>query len=273
MAITNDIKSGIKLTADAVTDVTQSVIEKSRLKAKANRIKQVIKSDSIRREQAYMELGKYFYENHRELMTKELDEPCMIIDKTTIRIDKATKRYFEILAESDNITLCSENTEKIKKIVCDKTDEIKKCTGEKINEVGSKTKAKATEITGKTKEKAKDIAKKAKDKIDDFKAYVKPDEGEIFTDDDFDDFVIADDDDFDDFIVAESDEDFDAFVIDDDDFEDDTINLDDYKAEIEETAEAEENQPVEIAEETEEAAGDVTVVNVDDEESPDEFEF
>lgn len=270
MAITNDIKSGIKLTADAVTDVTQSVIEKSRLKAKANRIKQVIKSDTIRREKAYMELGKYFYENHKELFTKELDEPCMIIDKTTIRIDKATKRYFEILTESDNITLSSENTEKIKKIVCDKTDELKKNTGEKINEVSSKTKEKAKDLTGKTKEKAKDIAKKAKDKIDDFKAYVKPDDDEVFTDDDFDDFVVADDDDFVDFVVAESDEDFDASVI-DDDFEDDSINLDDYKTEIDKTPEVEETS--QDISENEEAANDVSVVSVDDEESPDEFEF
>lgn len=269
MAITNDIKSTVKLTADAVTDVTHSVIEKSRLKAKASRIKQVIKSDTLRREQAYMELGKYFYENHRELMTKELDEPCMIIDKTTIRIDKATKRYFEVLAESDNITFSSENTEKIKKIVSDKTDEFKKNTGEKINE---------------TKAKAKDIAKKAKDKIDDFKAYVKPDESDVYTDDDFDDFVIADDNDFEDFVVAENDEDFDNFIIVDDDFEDDSINLDYYKNEVEEvaqdvteTAEIEEPQVQEIAEEVaeekEETTDDVTVVTVDDEESPDEFEF
>lgn len=267
MAITNDIKTGIKLTADAVTDVTQSVIEKSRLKAKASRIKQVIKSDTKRREQAYMELGKYFYENHKELVTKELDEPCVIIEKTTIRIDKATKRYFEILTESDNITLSSENTEKIKKLVADKTDELKKNTGEKLCE----TKAKAKDISDKTKEKAKDIAKKAKDKIDDFKAYVKPDEDEVFSDDDFDDFVIADDDDFEDFVVAESDEDFDNFIIvDDEEFDDDSISLDYYKDEKAQPFVVEaEDEKIEEATPTD----DVAVVTVDDEESPDEFEF
>ena len=254
MAITNDIKSGIKLTADAVTDVTHSVIEKSRLKAKASRIKQVIKSDSQRREQAYMELGKYFYENHRDLVPNKLDETCIVIEKTSFRIDKATKRYFEILTECDNVTLASENTEKIKKIVCDKTEEFRKNTGEKINEVGTKTKAKATELSGKTKEKAKDIAQKAKDKIDDFKAYVKPEEDEIYNDDDFEDFLTPDED-----------EDLDNFIIVDEDFEDDSINLDDYKTEVAEAVE-------EIAEEIE-ADADIAVVTVDDEESPDEFEF
>ncbi len=251
MAITNDIKTGLKLTADAVTDVTQSVIEKSRLKAKANRIKQVIKSDTQRREQAYMELGKYFYENHKDLIPSELSQDCIIIDKTSFRIDKATTRYFEILAEYDNITLSSENTDKIKKIVCDKTEEFKKNTGDKINEVGTKTKAKATELSGKTKEKAKDLVEKAKDKIDDFKAYVKPDEEEIYNDDDFEDLITADED-----------EDLDNFIIVDDDFEDDSINLDDYK-------EAE----TDSSEETAEPTAEVAVVTVDDEESPDEFEF
>lgn len=251
MAITNDIKTGLKLTADAVTDVTQSVIEKSRLKAKANRIKQVIKSDTQRREQAYMELGKYFYENHKDLIPSELSQDCIIIDKTSFRIDKATTRYFEILAEYDNIKLSSENTDKIKKIVCDKTEEFKKNTGDKINEVGTKTKAKATELSGKTKEKAKDLVEKAKDKIDDFKAYVKPDEEEIYNDDDFEDLITADED-----------EDLDNFIIVDDDFEDDSINLDDYK-------EAE----TDSSEETAEPTAEVAVVTVDDEESPDEFEF
>lgn len=251
MAITNDIKSGLKLTADAVTDVTQSVIEKSRLKAKANRIKQVIKNDTQRREQAYMELGKYFYENHKDLIPSELSQDCIIIDKTTFRIDKATTRYFEILAEYDNITFSSENTDKIKMIVCEKTEEFKKNTGDKINEVGTKTKAKATELSGKTKEKAKDIAMKAKDKIDDFKAYVKPDEEEIFNDDDFEDFITPDED-----------EDKDNFIIVDEDFEDDSINMDDYKTEA-----------VKATEEKADATEEVAVVTVDDEESPDEFEF
>ena len=52
---------------------------------------------------------------------------------------------------------------------------------------------------------------------------------------------------------------------DDEDFEDDSINLDDYKTEVAEAVE-------EIAEEIE-ADADIAVVTVDDEESPDEFEF
>lgn len=234
MDFTNDIKSGIKLTADAVTDVTQSVIEKSRLKAKANRIKQVIKSDTQRRELAYAELGKYFFENHKDLLPKELDETTVVIEKTTYRIDKATTRYFEIVTEYENISLASENTEKIKQIVTDKTQQLKKSTDEKITQVSTKTKEKASEISTKTKEKAKNIVTKAKDKIDDFKSYVANEE-EV---DEFSDY-----DDFDDFCI---------------DVEDLEIKADDYESDAKNEAKT---------------SDDIAVVTVDDEESPDEFEF
>lgn len=180
MSFTNDIKSTVKLTADAVTDVTSSVVEKARLKAKAVRIKQVIKSDSERRNQAYMELGKLFYDNHKDLAEALDPDTCVVVEKTSIRIDKATRRYFELITQSDNITLSSENTDKIKQAITDKTEEISTKTKAKASEISDKTKAKAQEFSQKTKTKAKEVASdfadKAKDKINDFKAYVNDDE-------------------------------------------------------------------------------------------------
>lgn len=180
MSFTNDIKSSVKLTADAVTDVTNSIVEKARLKAKANRIKQVIKSDTERRNQAYMELGKLFYENHKDLALSLSPETYEVVEKTTIRIDKASRRYFELVTKSDSITLSSENTDKIKQVITDKTEEISTKTKAKATEFSDKTKAKAEELSQKTKAKAKevatDFADKAKGKIDDFKSYVNDDE-------------------------------------------------------------------------------------------------
>ncbi len=191
MSFTNDIKSTFKLTADAVTDVTSSVVEKARLKAKATRIKQVIKSDTERRNQAYMELGKLFYENHKDLAQELSPDTFEVVEKTTIRIDKASRRYFELITQSDNITLSSENTDKIKQAITDKTEEISTKTKAKATEISDKTKAKAEEFSQKTKAKAQefsqktkskakevasDFADKAKDKIDDFKSYVNDDE-------------------------------------------------------------------------------------------------
>lgn len=178
MAITNDIKTGLKLAADAATDITQSIIEKGRLRARANRIKQVIKNDTDTRNQAYIELGKYYFENHKEDALSQMPESYEVVEKTTDRISKASKRYFELITQSDNMALNSENTEKIKQIVNEKTDEFKKNTNEKFTEISTKTKEKASQLSDKTKEKAKEItsdfADKAKSKFEDLKSFVVP---------------------------------------------------------------------------------------------------
>lgn len=183
MDIKNDLKNGVKLCADAATDVAQALVEKSRLKAKANRIKQVIKADTELMNQAYIELGRYFYENLREDADQECEALCVVVDKTTKRIDKASRKYVEIMSSSNDVKFKSENTEKIKKIVSDTAEDIK----DKAKETGKKAKNKATDLSDKAKLKAQDISAKAKvtvadfkdkakDKAEDFKAFIGPDE-------------------------------------------------------------------------------------------------
>ena len=189
MDIKNEFKNGVKLCADAATDVAQALVEKSRLKAKANRIKQVIKADTELRNQAYIELGRYFYETLREQADTECEALCVVVDKTTARIDKASRRYVELLSDSSDVKLKSENTEKIKKIVTDTAEDIK----DKAKETGKKAKNKATDLGGKAKIKAQDLSAKAKvtvadlkdrakDKAQDFKAFIAPDEDEELVD-------------------------------------------------------------------------------------------
>ena len=91
MAIKDDLKNSVKLASDAATDALQALVEKSRLRANANRIKQVIKADTELMNQAYIELGKYFYENHREETTADCEALCVVVDKTTTRINKASR--------------------------------------------------------------------------------------------------------------------------------------------------------------------------------------
>ncbi len=197
MDIKNDIKTGVKLAADAATDVAQALVEKSRLKAKANRIKQVIKSDSELRNQAYIELGRFFYENFRNEANDECESLCVVIDKTTKRIDKASRKYLELISNSSDVKLSSDNTEKLKKMVSEKADKIKDSTGEKVKDIKDKAKNKATDFSEKAKIKAQDISTKAKetvadlsdkakDKMDDFKAFIGPDE-------DIEEFIESDD--------------------------------------------------------------------------------
>lgn len=183
MDIKNDIKNGVKLCADAATDVAQALVEKSRLKAKANRIKQVIKADTELRNQAYIELGRYFYDNLRDEENDECEALCVVIDKTTARIDKASRKYVEIMSSSNDVKLKSENTEKIKKIVADTAEDIKdkaketsKKAKDKATDLGDKAKIKAQDLSVKAKETVADFKDKAKDKAEDLKAFIAPDE-------------------------------------------------------------------------------------------------
>lgn len=196
MDIKNDFKTGVKLATDAATDIAQALVEKSRLKAKANRIKQVIKSDSELRNQAYIELGRFFYDNMRENANEECEALCIVIDKTTNRINKASRKYLELISNSGEVKFSSENTDKLKKMVTDKAEKIKDSTSEKVKDIKDKAKEKATDLSEKAKIKAQDfsakaketvgdISDKAKDKVDDFKAFIGPDEDiEEFIDND-----------------------------------------------------------------------------------------
>ncbi len=194
MDIKNEFKNGVKLAADAATDIAQSLMEKSRMRANANRIKQVIKGDTELRNQAYIELGRYFYENLREQAGDEQEALCVVIDKTSARISKASKKYLELINGASELNLSSENTEKIKQIVTDKAKQVKESADATVDELKEKAKAttekakikvedlsdmaviKAQDLSFKAKETTADLTDKAKEKVDDFKAFIAPDE-------------------------------------------------------------------------------------------------
>ena len=66
MDIKENIKSGITFTADMVNELAQSIAEKNRIRLQLNHLKQLIRADSITRDQAYAELGRFFYQYLRE---------------------------------------------------------------------------------------------------------------------------------------------------------------------------------------------------------------
>jgi len=163
MDIKNEIKNSVKFASDAATDAVQALVEKSRLRANANRIRQVIKSDTELRNQAYIELGRFFYENMRDNLNAEQEALCVVVDKTTKRIDKATKKYSEQIELLNDTKLCCDNSEKLKKAVCNAASTI-----------SEKTKTKAQDIKQVAKETVADISYKAKDKVEEIKAYIVP---------------------------------------------------------------------------------------------------
>lgn len=256
MDFKEDIKSGVKLMADAASDIAQALVEKNRLRANANRIKQVIKGDCDTRNQAYIEIGRYYYENLRDKANEETEQLCVVVDKTTARIDKASKRYIELLTQSEDTKLMGENAQKIKQIVSDKTEQAKDATTEKVADIKRKAKDTASDIkqkakdtyeefSDKVKDRAMDLGDKAKDTIDDIKDTFK--------------YTAAIDEDFDDTIEDEQ-----EYVesLDEDEIEDILEDEQDFTEVVDDS---------ELID-TDDDTGEL-IQSVEDEESPDEFTF
>ena len=71
MDITNNIKNGMAFVGETVSEIAASIAEKNRLRVQLNHIKGLIKADSATRDQAYIELGRYFYDYMRDGTTAD----------------------------------------------------------------------------------------------------------------------------------------------------------------------------------------------------------
>jgi len=171
--LTENIKSGLTFVGDTVSEIASSIAEKNRLRVQLNHIKSLIKGDSATRDQAYIELGRFFYENLREGASPENEAICAVIDAASERISRASLRYMELLNLQNETHVRSENAEKIKKIVAEKAASSAKVAREKGAELTEKAKIAAQEAAKKAKEltaqgaaKAKEAAVELKDKAE-----------------------------------------------------------------------------------------------------------
>ena len=164
MSAKDDFKNGACLVGGAISEFTHTMVEKNRIRAKINRLKQIIKGDSQLRDDAYVALGKFFYENLREGASEENEELCNVVDKTTLRIEKAS-----ILNEQNDLKVQSENAEKLKKALAKKAEQAKEIASDKAKDLTQKAKETSQELTQKVKDKAVDIKNKATNKAEDVK--------------------------------------------------------------------------------------------------------
>ena len=162
MDITNNIKNGLVFVGETVSEIAASVAEKNRLRVQLNHIKGLIKADSATRDQAYVELGRYFYENLREGTSPENEAICAVIDAASDRISKASLKYVELLNIQNDTKIRSENAEKLAKAVSEKAVATAKVAKEKGAEALDKAKAATADFSEKAKETAADLAEKAK---------------------------------------------------------------------------------------------------------------
>ena len=178
--LTDNIKSGLTFVGDTVSEIASSIAEKNRLRVQLNHIKSLIKGDSATRDQAYIELGRFFYENLREGASPENEAICAVIDASSERISRASLRYMELLNLQNETRVRSENAEKIRKIVAEKAASSAKAARDKGAELTEKAKVAAQEAAKKAKEltaqgaaKAKEAAAELKDKAEEAAAELK----------------------------------------------------------------------------------------------------
>lgn len=166
MDFKNNIKCGLEFVGDTVSEIASSVAEKNRLRVQLNHIKGLIKSDSATRDQAYIELGRYFYDNLREGTTAENEAICAVIDAASDRISKASIKYVELLNIQNDTKIRSENAEKLAKAMAEKASVAAQAAKEKGAEAFDKAKATAADLSEKAKATAVDLKEKAADTVD-----------------------------------------------------------------------------------------------------------
>ena len=100
-AIVDKVKSTMNTAADTITTVAQNFVEKNRTKAKLNRLRMVMKSESELMNRAYIALGKEYYEMLKKGDVTAADEKQKnllgVIDNSKAKIAKARECYRMVL--------------------------------------------------------------------------------------------------------------------------------------------------------------------------------
>ena len=174
MDIKDNIKSGIEFVGETVSELAAAIAEKNRLRVQLNKIKAEIRSDSATRDQAYIELGRYFYENLREGAAPENEAICAVIDSANERISASSVKYLELLNQQNETKIRSENAEKLKQILAAKAAASAKAAKEKGAELGQKAKEKGAELGQKAKTAAVELKDKAAETVGEVKDRLSP---------------------------------------------------------------------------------------------------
>lgn len=113
-----------------ISDAVDYVADKNKTNAQLNRIKTVIKHETETLNKCYATLGKYYYENMRDIATDENKKACELIESSIKNIDIAKEKYFNIISSQntvkagteisgDIITSNNVNPEKNDELICE----------------------------------------------------------------------------------------------------------------------------------------------------------
>lgn len=90
----------LKNAASSVTKAVNFVVDKNRRSAMMNRLRIVIKNERESQARAYIQLGKYYYENMRDAQNTETEPLCSIVDNTGTRLKRAYAKLDELAVPS-----------------------------------------------------------------------------------------------------------------------------------------------------------------------------
>lgn len=85
-----------KNAADSVTKAVDFVVDKNRKTAMMNRLKIVIKNEKESQNHAYAQLGKYYYQNLRDVENGDTEPFCLAIDTSASRLKRAYAKLDEL---------------------------------------------------------------------------------------------------------------------------------------------------------------------------------
>lgn len=105
--------------AGSVTRAVNFVVDKNRMAALINRLKIVIKNEKETQARAYIELGKYYYENLRDPENETTEKFCGAVDEAGRRLKKAFARLDELVAPAPVPTVEDDEPESYDFCDCD----------------------------------------------------------------------------------------------------------------------------------------------------------
>lgn len=167
--VLDTVKSTVNTAVETLSTVAQNFVEKNRTKAKLNRLRMVMKSQSELMNRAYIALGKEYYavlKNGEVTPTEKQEKLLEVIDSCKAKIARARDCYRKIIeAQNEFIYSVPETKEQVK--TEDVVDITVACSNES-DYSSNPFEQKAEEI----KEKAGEIKEAAEDKAEDFKEAV-----------------------------------------------------------------------------------------------------
>ena len=117
MEIFNTFFDSVNSAVDTISDVAQSFVEKNTNKAKLNRLRLVMKTESELMNRAYIALGKHYYETQKKGIETKVDNEEQlfdVIEKSKAKIAKARDCYRKIVDSQNDYIYRSVEKEEAK---------------------------------------------------------------------------------------------------------------------------------------------------------------